>query len=58
MSAQLWERFGPRGYEPWEHRYHDAIAEGRIPAKVTLDEFRAKYDDYGHTPYIGDPKLE
>jgi hypothetical protein len=58
MMTQLWERFGPRVYEPWEFRYQDAITEGRIPSKVTLEEFRAKYDDYGATPYIHDPKHE
>ena len=51
MSVQLWERLGPRAYEPWEHRYNDAIAEGRIPCQVTPREFRAKYDHYGATPY-------
>lgn len=56
MIVQLWEQFGPRGYYPWEHRYHDAIAEGRIPQSVALDEFRDKYDDYGYTPYVPDSK--
>ena len=51
LVTQLWERFGPRRYHPWEFRYRDAIAEGRIPARVTLQEFRDKYDDYGRTPY-------
>lgn len=58
MAVQLYERFGPRHYEPWEFRYRDAIAEGQIPSHVTLEEFRAKYDDYGHTPYTPDPKHE
>jgi hypothetical protein len=58
MGVQLWQHYGPKGREPWEHRYDDAIAEGRIPQKVTLEEFRAKYDDYGHTPYNPDPKNE
>jgi len=56
MAAQLYERLGPRRYEPWEFRYQDAIAEGRVPPHVTCEEFRAKYDDYGATPYSGDPK--
>lgn len=58
MVVQAWERFAPRGREPWEFRYHDAITEGRIPPHVTLDEFRAKYDDYGVTRYTPDPKDE
>lgn len=52
MLTQLWECFGPQGYQPWEFRYRDAITEGRIPPQVTSEEFRAKYDDYGATPYI------
>lgn len=52
MGVHLWEHIGPRRYHPWEFRYRDAIEEGRIPLTVTLDEFRAKYDDYGHTPYV------
>jgi hypothetical protein len=57
MMVQVFERFGPRGYEPWEFRYRDAITEGRIPSHVTLDEFREKYDDY-RTTYNPDPKHE
>ena len=58
MLVQLWERFGPSKYHPWEFRYRDAIAEGIIPQQVSLEEFLAKYDDYGHTPYATDPKQE
>jgi hypothetical protein len=50
MAYCAWERFWPK-YHPWEHRYRDALAEGRIPPQVSLDEFRAHYDDYGRTPY-------
>lgn len=57
MVTQLYDHFG-RGYTPQEHRYREAIAEGRIPPKVTLAEFGAKYDDYGYTPYVFDPKHE
>ena len=58
LGMSLYDRFGPREYQPWEFRYRDAIAEGRIPTKVTLEEFRVKYDDYGVTPYRPDPKQE
>lgn len=58
MMVQLWDHFGSHGHYPWEFRYHDAITEGRIPSRVTLEEFRAKYDDYGHTVYTDDPKHE
>lgn len=57
-AIHLWERFVPRSYQPWEHRYRDAIQEGRIPSTVSLEEFRAKYDDYGHTAYVVDPKRD
>jgi len=55
---QLWESFRPLRYYPWEFRYRDAIEEGRIPSGVTLEEFRQKYDDYGHTIYSSDLENE
>ena len=58
ILVQLRERFGTQSYHPWEHRYHEAISEGRIPAHLPFEEFRLKYDDYGHTRYPLDPKQE
>ena len=58
IAVQLWDRFGPQHYQPWEFRYCDAITEGRIPPHVSLEEFRAKYDDYGATPYTPNTKDE
>jgi hypothetical protein len=52
MAVQLWEVIAPKEFYPWEFRHQDAINEGRIPSHVSLEEFRAKYDDYGVTPYI------